>query len=363
MRDLVLFIDSKRDISHNLLQIVESLKSINQVIWVCLDYLDSEIQSSSCLTDTKHLNVVNRLAHARHTQHICIEITHVPSHFSDLNRHATVNRVLDTLCPILDSKKITNPTIWTSEFIVADICEHLQSSSLIYLCDKGHPSSDPVAEKQEQYLINHSDVIFGTSDDICSRFPAKKTYLLQQGVDLKLFCRPADRASDFPNNGRPTAGFYGNLDNSVDYQLLMIVALHLPHWNFVVLGYNSLPFYPLPKLDNVYYLGPKNHQTLPRYSQHWQASILPTLPSKHYSAAKHATLLEYLAVGAPIIATDHNVAGRFSKYVNIVENAREMSEALVHAAYEPKCSADIVFSDSWQVRSRYVDNILQVIPK
>ncbi|OLQ95337.1 hypothetical protein BIY21_06440 [Vibrio ponticus] len=361
MRDLIVFTSYKQSKPNNSVEIVQCLDNFKRVIWVNLDYT----QRSGKHVFPKHQ--CPALLHAGRGENIYLNIADVPVTDTQNKRERAKQIILDALMPILYAHQISRPVLWTSERIVADLLDQFDRTSLVYLCDKEETFQSVqhahIAFLQEQLLVNCSDVVFAANENLCAQFPAKKTFLLQQGVDLKLFCTPAPKAVDLPNNGKPTAGFYADLDTHIDFRLLFLTALSRPDWNFAVLGANKLPHYPLPRLNNVYYLGPKQHRLLPSYSQHWQASILPLASTGCYSAAAQQTLLEYLAVGAPIITTDRYNIGRFSKYVNLVQSAHEMSEALQAAVYEPKRSADLVFSDSWQVRSRFVDSVLQVIPR
>ena len=57
------------------------------------------------------------------------------------------------------------------------------------------------------------------------------------------------------------------------------------------------------KKHNVTFIPEVTHHDLIRFSQHWDVSILPFLDNKQIRSCNPLKLKEYLAVGAPIVAT------------------------------------------------------------
>lgn len=366
MRDMIVFTNHTSAVPSSSLHLIKCLRNVGKVVWVDIQHTGSPLNSPWQSNAAEHiLGKVNQdEQHQRfaYNKHHFVQVRNVPRIRSAKDRENAILRILQSLKPLLNKYRISSPIIWASEPYIADLLNYLSGASLVYYCNEeadAHLGTDPqLIFEQEQTMVRSANIIFGSSDIICSRFPRNKTLLLPHGVDAELFCQPTMVASDMPKQAKSIAGFYGVLDQKIDYQLLHYTALNLPNWNFVFIGANLLPYYPLPRLNNIHYLGPKHHCDLPSYSQHWQASLLPYKSAIEPLSVIQTTLLEYLAVGAPVITTPAHSIESYAKYINVVESAHEMSEALKLATYEQKTPSDIVISDTWQVRSQFVSRIL-----
>ncbi|OLQ87832.1 hypothetical protein BIY20_02315 [Vibrio panuliri] len=353
MRDLIIVGNNLANLPTASVEVVKCLKNVARVIWVNINYCSP---TASFNGDRPLLSLPRKRMDEVQSLTLSVKLAHDIPGSSVMGTTGAKQQILAQLHPFLRKHHVSRPLIWTSDLNIADIHLSIDGASLVFYSDREFDNS-ATEMMQELAMIQHADIIFGATEKICARYPSSKTFLLRHGVDLKLFCSPTSAANDLPRN-KPVAGYYGSLDHSIDYQMLLLCALSTPDWNFVILGKNTLPYYPLPKLNNVFYLGDKEHRQLPSYSQHWQACLLPLNTPRPCADDIEAKLLEYLAVGSPVISSAQITDSRFNKYINHVDSAYEMSNALKLAAYEPKGSADIVFSDCWQVRSRYVDNIL-----
>ena len=370
MRDMIVFGEDFGGLPSSTQHLVKHLPKMRKIIWVnSIGLRQPKLNRNDCLR-----TIAKLLGHTKQdfsypsqvpdNLHI-VNLRTIPAPKSHLSRQLAKSMMLNQLLPVLKKHDIQQPILWSSLPTAADLCGHLNESSVIYYCGDDFSAlsgvDHQVVTEHENKMVQKANIILGASEAICAKFPRNKTLLLPHGVDLDLFSKPAPKAADFPNNGRPVAGFYGSLSSWIDYELINYVALNLPNWDFVFIGPINMPYYPLPRLTNIHYLGPKPHHQLPCYSQHWQASLLPFKSNKQIQACNPLKLREYLAAGAPIIATPFPALEIYGKYINVVENAHEMSEALKLATYEHKRSADIVASDSWRARSQFVRSLLDML--
>lgn len=370
MRDMIVFGEDFGGLPSSTQHLVKHLPQMRKIIWVnSIGLRQPKLTRNDCYRAIGKLlgkakggfNTPSQLPDNIHV----VNLRTIPAPSSDLTRQLAKTMMLKQLLPVLKQHNITRPILWSSLPTAADLCGHLNESSVIYYCGDDFSSlagvDHHVVTQHENDMVRKANIVIGASEKICAKFPRCKTLLLPHGVDIDLFSQPAPKADDFPNNGKPVAGFYGSLSTWFDYELINYVALNLPHWDFVFIGPNEMQGYPLPKLDNIHYLGPKAHHQLPCYSQHWQASLLPFRSNDQIQACNPLKLREYLAAGAPVIATPFPALEAYSEYINVVENAHEMSEALKLAIYEPKHSADIVADDSWRVRSQFVRHLMDLL--
>lgn len=244
---------------------------------------------------------------------------------------------------------LTNPVIWTSLPTAIDVVDEMNSRALVYYCGDDFSAlagvdHEPVARMEEK-LAAQADLIIAASDVLAARFPACKTLLTPHGVDYQLFSAPAPRASDLPI-GRPIAGFYGALADWIDVGMIARAARSLPDWDFVLIGPVQTDVSALTQLPNVRLLGPRAHSTLPSYSQHWTISMLPFHDNAQIQACNPLKLREYLAAGAPIVATQFAALTPYSDLVRIVTQRDSFANDLLEA------SKDIAHNDARRLRVR-----------
>ncbi|OEF05649.1 glycosyltransferase [Vibrio genomosp. F10] len=301
-----------------------------------------------------------------HTMDLTIvNLKTIPAPQSRVARKIAKSLMLRQLKPILTKATLHHPVLWCSLPTAADLCGHLGESAVVYYCGDDFSSLAGVDHKtvseHEAKLISKADMIFAASEEMVSRFPEHKTHFIPHGVDAHLFATPAPRAQDLPNRGRPIAGFYGSLSNWLDYDMLEQVVNHNQDWDFVFIGPQELSDSRLPKHSNVFYLGPKPHEQLPQYSQHWDVSLLPFKLNDQIIACSPLKLMEYLASGKPIVSTSFPALEAYKRYVNVVSNSEEMSQALHQARQQKPLPSGIVNHHSWDARSKLVDRMLELL--
>lgn len=370
MRDMIVFGEDFGGLPSSTQHLVKHLPQMRKIIWVnSIGLRQPKLNSHDCRRAVSKLLGQAKQGFTTPSQlpdnfHV-VNLRTIPAPSTAIGRKMAKAMMLKQLLPILKMHNIERPILWSSLPTAADLCGHLNESAVIYYCGDDFSSlagvDHHVVTEHEEKMAKRANIILGASEKICAKFPRCKTMFLPHGVDIDLFSQPAPKAADFPNNGKPVAGFYGSLSSWLDYELINYVALNLPHWDFVFIGPNEMTHYPLPKLDNIHYLGPKPHHQLPCYSQHWQASLLPFKSNEQIQACNPLKLREYLATGAPIIATPFPALDAYSKHINIVDTAHEMAEALRLAVYESKISADIVASESWSARSQFVRQLINLL--
>lgn len=285
--------------------------------------------------------------------------------------------IIKQLKPIIKKAQLNQPILWTSLPTVADICGSLGESGIVYYCGDDFGAlagvDHEVVLQHEQKLIQKSDLILAASPMLCTKFPEDKVRLLAHGVDFTLFNQSVFKAKDLPKDNRPIAGFYGSLSKWLDYDLINQVTEINPDWHFVFIGQNELPYNPLTVRENVHIMGPKPHSQLPRYSQHWQVSLLPFVDNEQIRACNPLKLLEYLAAGTPIISTDFpaltpyksaihtvNSVAEFNTSLNLIQqdwlkhNTKELSKRTLQ-------QAKLIRPQTWQAKAKQLDAWLEAL--
>ena len=130
---------------------------------------------------------------------------------------------------------------------------------------------------REQRLLDKADLVFTGGQSL---YDGKKdrhphVYFFASSVDIAHFSRARKASGDEPADQKdiphPRLGFFGVLDERIDWDLLGAVADLKPGWQWVIAGPRSgkIGEELLPKRPNIHYLGGKDYADLPRYLAGW----------------------------------------------------------------------------------------------
>ncbi|BCD98177.1 glycosyltransferase [Marinagarivorans cellulosilyticus] len=271
----------------------------------------------------------------------------------------TIAKQVNALCQKL---KFDKPLIWTSLPTAVDSFAYIPHyASIYYCCDdfSGLAGVDHnTVTEHENKLIDTANLVVVSQKELQKKWPARKIKLLPHGVDITLFKQTTKPAADLPRNNKPIAGFYGSIESWLDIPLLIKTAQENPSWDFVFIGQEKINVEALKKLKNTYFLGPKAHQQLPSYSQHWQASLLPFVNCAQIQHCNPLKLREYMAIGKPIISTQFPAVEEYRSFVNIASNSAHFSQILssidTHQAAN-NAQQYAVQHQSWQVKAQELD--------
>lgn len=371
MRDLIVFGEDFTGLPSSTQHLIRTLAHTRRVLWVNSIGLR---QPKWTLSDLKRAGQKllgrGKGGYANQTrQHPNIQMINlrtVPAPRSALARRVARDMMIAQLKPWIQKLKLRSPILWTSLPTAADLCGHLGESAVVYYCGDDFSSLAGVdhacVAQHEATLVEHADLILTSGAALLTRFPASKTHYLPHGVDLELFESFTERAQDLPNDGKPIAGFYGSLSNWLDYPLIDAISARHPEWHFVFIGPQELSHNPLPKRDNVHYLGPKAHHELPQYSQHWSVGLLPFVDNEQITACNPLKLREYLAAGKPVISSRFPAALDYKNHLHLIDGVECFSRALreIETQRTHKPAANLR-EESWQARGKEVATLLEAL--
>jgi glycosyltransferase involved in cell wall biosynthesis len=288
---------------------------------------------------------------------------------SNLARSLNHRTIPASLRPFVDRFGPDRPVLWTSLPSAVDVIGEFKEVAVIYYVGddfEGLAGVDhkPVG-KMERELADRADLIIAASETLAAKFPTEKTVVLPHGCDLERFGTSAPRASDLPS-ARPVAGFYGSLADWLDYDLLWEAAVRCPDWDFIFIGNISTASRGLTRLTalpNVRLLGPRPHEALPSYVQHWQASLLPFVDNAQIRACNPLKLREYLAAGTPVISTEFPALSPYRSHLQTVATSSELTAALRASPFEtPSARAArqaSVAGESWDARAEDLKRLIE----
>src|SRR5262249_8820380 len=104
---------------------------------------------------------------------------------------------------------------------------------------------------------------------------------------------------------RPILGYYGVIDERLDYALLREVAERRPGWSIVMVGPRSIKVErsALPRLPNLHYTGQQPYRRLPGFLKGLDVCLMPFAMNAATRSISPTKTLEYMAAHKPIIST------------------------------------------------------------
>lgn len=164
---------------------------------------------------------------------------------------------------------------------------------------------------QEKTLVGRADGLVTTSQtlyDRKSKFlkPGAEARLIRNAAEVEHFSKALNvrtKPDDIAGLKKPIVGYFGYLADWLDWPLIEHVVREGSEFDWVFIGPCTRNLSALEALGNFHYLGKKPYDVLPDYLAHFSCAHIPfdrTPLTIHVNPVK---LYEYLAGGAPVVAT------------------------------------------------------------
>jgi glycosyltransferase involved in cell wall biosynthesis len=203
----------------------------------------------------------------------------------------------------------------------------------------------PDLVRRERLLMNSADVVFTGGRKLCeskSRLHSN-VHFLGCGVDAEHFGRARDPRTAIPVDirairepGVRVAGYYGVIDERLDYDLIDRLARADPALHVVMVGPTAkIDPATLPQHHNLHWLGPRSYNLLPAYVRGFDVCIMPFALNEATEYINPTKTLEYMAAGRPIVSTAvADVISNFTPVVRVARNASDFVRGVVVDAHE-----------------------------
>ncbi|MGV8879788.1 MAG: glycosyltransferase [Sphingobacteriaceae bacterium] len=137
------------------------------------------------------------------------------------------------------------------------------------------------------------------------------SFYIGNGCDLELFDiqTPLNKPEILKNIAEPIIGYVGALQSMrLDIPLMVAMAKAKPAWSFVLAGEEDEPFKNslLHQLPNVHFLGKIHKREIPAFMKYFDVCINPQLINEITIGNFPLKIVEYLAMGKPVVATATN---------------------------------------------------------
>ena len=201
----------------------------------------------------------------------------------------------------------------------------------------------PDLPAREATLLGAADVVFTGGYQLFTRKQRhhRNVHLYGCGVDLAHYAKarapetqiPADIAS-LP---RPILGYFGVIDERLDYGLIESLARAFDSGSVVMIGpYAKVDPATLPMRPNLHWLGQRNYADLPAYTKGFDACLMPFALNDATENINPTKTLEYMAAGKPVISTAvADVVRHFAPIVQVGDTHKEFIALAAQACSQP----------------------------
>jgi glycosyltransferase involved in cell wall biosynthesis len=190
-------------------------------------------------------------------------------------------------------------------------------------------------------LLTNADVVFTGGHKL---YDAKRRYhrnvhFFGCGVDAAHFAKASSPEtvvpSDIASLPQPIFGYFGVIDERIDYDLIAKLASACPNASVVMIGpVVKVDPATLPQATNVHWLGRREYSELPSYVKAFATCLMPFALNEATEYINPTKTLEYMAARKPIVSTA--IADVVRNFTPIVRVARSHEQFVAFAARAAK---------------------------
>jgi glycosyltransferase involved in cell wall biosynthesis len=246
--------------------------------------------------------------------------------------------------------RFEQPVLWFYDpMAVVPFAGQLGERAIVYDCMdelsqfKGAP---PELIERERELLLCADVVFcGGRKMRQKRLPLNSNcHFYGTGVDCEHFggaLSPKLKiAEEIAALQRPVLGYFGVIDERIDYELLAKLADARTDWNIVMVGPTAkVDPAELPRRRNLHWIGPRPYAELPALTKGFSVCLMPFAINAATEYINPTKALEYMAAGRPVVSTAlDEVRSNFASVARIASSHDEFIALCAKEAASPSQS-------------------------
>lgn len=201
----------------------------------------------------------------------------------------------------------------------------------------------PDIADRERFVMSKADVVFTGGYQL---FEAKSrhhanVHFYGCGVDVEHYSkaraagtRVPDAVASLPG---PVFGYFGVIDERLDYELVAALAERFPEASVVMAGpFAKIDPNDLPRHANIHWLGQQNYADLPALVKGFDVCLMPFALNEATKYINPTKTLEYMAGGKPVVSTAiADVVRNFTPIVQVAHSPQEFVDAVERAWRTP----------------------------
>ncbi len=203
----------------------------------------------------------------------------------------------------------------------------------------------PELVSREKTLLLGADVVFAGGRKMWEdkRKTNSNSHFYGCGVDVGHFGKARKTTTEIPADLQelrekgPVLGFFGVVDERMDYELFAKLADSHSDWQIAIVGpFAKVNPDELPHRENLHYLGGRDYSQLPAYTKGFDVCLMPFARNAATEYINPTKALEYMATGKEIVSTDvPDVVSNFAEVVKIASTHEEFLALCEKALAEP----------------------------
>jgi glycosyltransferase involved in cell wall biosynthesis len=201
----------------------------------------------------------------------------------------------------------------------------------------------PDIGQREKRLLSEADVVFTGGYQL---FESKSrhhrnVHFYGCGVDVAHFGTARLATTQVPTAvaslPRPVFGYFGVIDERLDYELIAALADHFPEASVVMAGpLAKVERHQLPERPNIHWLGQREYEELPALVKGFDVCLMPFALNEATRYINPTKTLEYMAAGKPIVSTAvPDVVRNFTPIVEVARSQHTFVDAVERAWQRP----------------------------
>ena len=201
----------------------------------------------------------------------------------------------------------------------------------------------PEIVEREAELLARADVVFTGGRKLFeskSRFNTN-CHFYGCGVDAEHFgsARKDDIwiPPELERCSKPVLGYFGVVDERMDYELITKLADASPDWTIVMIGpAMKIDAAVLPQRPNLLWLGQQPYEQLPAFCKGFNVCLMPFALNESTEFINPTKALEYMATGRPIVSSAvPDVVRNFGAVVHVANSHDEFIRLCRRAIEQP----------------------------
>jgi glycosyltransferase involved in cell wall biosynthesis len=187
----------------------------------------------------------------------------------------------------------------------------------------------PQIKMREKKLLSAADVVFTGGRKLweAKKLQNENCHFYGCGVDVAHFGSARKDETKIPDDiasaKKPVLGYFGVVDERMDYELLSKLADANPDWSIAMVGPKT-KVDTLPQRPNLHWLGQRDYADLPAYCKGFDVCMMPFALNEATEFINPTKALEYMATGKPIVSTAvADVVTNFGAVVSIAQSHDE----------------------------------------
>jgi len=255
------------------------------------------------------------------------------------------------------------PILWIILPHYSSIVETVPHAGIVYYVVDEYSAMPGVdaarIREMEGVVLRNADVVFAISEQlVAAKGKANaNTYFSPHGVETAHFGRAYRETLPTPPElagiPRPIVGFFGLIEEWLDFDLLDYLAEQRPQYSFVMVGRVARDIARFQKRPNVFFLGKKSYDDIPSFLRAFDVCHIPFELSDVILHSSPLKLKEYLAGGKPVVSVAIDEVKKLDGLVYVANDYAEYLHGIDRALAEdsPERAAQRVRAmegESWQ---------------